>query len=86
MWKYVYFLVYLQEKNEKDCDGMESRLKAMVHNEDSGWIPIVKEEDLVEEALVKERAEQKKIVKSTVVELFKGFKGKMKAKFEVPSD
>lgn len=32
MWKYVYFLVYLDEKNEKDCDGLESKLKTMVRN------------------------------------------------------
>lgn len=74
LWKYVYFLVYLDEKNEKDCDGLESTLKTKVRDEDSSWIPTESEKDAVTEAVEKDQLRQKGLLKIKLNEIITNFR------------
>lgn len=40
IWDYVSFLIIMDEKTEKDCNGIEGELFSKIKNGDYSWIPI----------------------------------------------
>lgn len=42
MWNYLYYIVYLREKEEIDYNGTESYVAEKIKNDDISWFPIGK--------------------------------------------
>merc|ERR1711934_412746 len=42
MWKYLYYLVYLQTKDETEYNGLESYVAALTEEENVGFYPVHK--------------------------------------------
>lgn len=40
IWDYVYFLVMMNHKTEKDCNGIEGELYEKIKRGDLSWIPL----------------------------------------------
>ena len=40
LWSYVNFLVFMSEKTEKDCNGVEDELYHKIKKGDTSWFPI----------------------------------------------
>ena len=42
IWNYVFFLIYLSDKNTSDMNGVESSINEQVMNEELAWIPLLR--------------------------------------------
>ena len=40
MWDYVFYMAYLLDKNPKEYDGNESKVRELIDKTDIKWIPI----------------------------------------------
>lgn len=40
IWDYIYMIISMEDKTEKDCNGIESELYAKIKNGDFSWIPV----------------------------------------------
>lgn len=40
IWNYVNFLVYMKEKTEKDCNGIETELFRQISESKLNWMPV----------------------------------------------
>jgi len=39
LWDYVYLIVAMEQKTEKDCNGLERELYGKIKNGDFSWLP-----------------------------------------------
>ena len=46
IWDYVYFLVMMNHKTEKDCNGIEGELYDKIKKGDLSWIPLQRSKTL----------------------------------------
>lgn len=40
VWNYANFIIYMKNKTEKDCNGIESRIFKKIKEGDLSWIPL----------------------------------------------
>ena len=39
IWNYANFIMYINNKTEKDCNGLESKIFKKIQSRDHSWIP-----------------------------------------------
>lgn len=43
IWNYANFIIYMVNKTEKDCNGLEAKIFKKIKEGDISWIPVAKE-------------------------------------------
>ena len=43
IWNYANFIIYMKNKTEKDCNGIESKIFKKIKSGDLSWIPFAKD-------------------------------------------
>ena len=43
VWNYANFIIYMKNKTEKDCNGIEAKIFKKIKNGDLSWIPYAKD-------------------------------------------
>ena len=43
VWNYANFIIYMKNKTEKDCNGIEAKIFKKIKSGDLSWVPYAKD-------------------------------------------
>lgn len=46
LWNYIKFIIFMEDKSKKDCNGVESELLEKIKKGDFSWIPLHRSQSL----------------------------------------
>lgn len=69
MWNYIFFIIYLQDKNKKEYDGEEQYVDMMLKEKNFGWIPYRQATEEEENPIEKELRSRLTVEKQKLQEL-----------------